>query len=412
MKLSIIICVYNTPISFLTECIDSISRSTIKTLGNDYEICMVDDGSTLDYSELIEKYNLRVTKTENRGILSARKTGAEMARGEYSIYCDSDDTVSFNYYLPMLNKALEEDADMVVNGWSSHTVRARYYAKNDETMCRDLSLSGDETLLAFFKNEGRQHSFFVLWNKIYKTDLLISAFNSLMASGIDPRTSYSEDAALNFFMWRDAKKVVNVHTGFYFYRIHPTQTVVASSEKKLLSQVEAMTKTLQLMRNKIGDNKYKADILKHIDEWAALMARSHYSSAKAGGYTNSFNIIKEKYGVEKLKLSTVKDGSCYEHKILLGENFPDVDRVLLEIYDSKSPVRVEYSKKDGYTVGAVEYLRNIGKISDDPSLPLVKIPKFKIRFKKRLIHNYVVQRIGLILFKKGSKSREFFKKFL
>ena len=412
MELSIIICVYNTKKEYLEECLESITSSTLKNLGNGFEICMVDDGSSVDYSDIIEHYGIRVTKTENRGIFSARKTGVEMARGKYAIYCDSDDTVSFNYYLPMLKKAKETDADIVINDWATRTPGDRYYATKDETICTDIDVSGEDTLLAFAKNEGKQHSFYVLWNKLYKTELLLSSFEKLLAEEYGERTSYSEDTALNFFLWRDAIRVVNVHTGFYFYRIHEDQSVTVASEEKLRSQIDSMTKTLDIMKRNIGEDRNKEQILSHIREWELLMARTHFSSAKSAGYAGLFPYIKKKYRTDKLERSTASDGKFYRSTELLGVNFLDVEGALLSIYDSKVPVRCTYSKKDKYTHLAVSYLKELGKITCDPEAPLVEIPRFRIGIKKRIIHNPLVFRIGDTLFKKGSKARRFLKKFM
>ena len=412
MKLSIIICVYNTAIEYLSECIKSITSSTVKDLDGGYEICMVDDGSTLDYSELLSKYPIRYKKTENRGILSARKTGAQMASGEYAIYCDSDDTVSFNYYLPMAEKADSENADIVINDWASHTVRSKYCCKNDDTIKRNISLFGDDVLLEFVRNEGRQHSYYVLWNKLYKTSLLLSAFEELTKSGFPERTSYSEDAAINFFIWKSAKRLVNIHTGYYFYRIHPMQTVNVSDAKKLLSQINAMSTTISIMRKNIGENIHKEEILLHLDEWAKLMARSHYSSAKAGKFESLYEIIKEKYGVEKLELSKAKDGSAYIKKLLLGENFSEIDSIFMSLWDSTVKQTVLYRGEDVYIKRNIEFLESKGKIIRTKNNPDAIIPSFKVPLKEKLIHNAFVYKVGLMLFKKGSKSRNFLKKFI
>ena len=121
MKLTVIICVYNTDKSYLDECLSSITHSTLATaklcdrddIG--YEILMVDDGSTEDYRDLVDKYGVRYVKTENRGIFTARALGVELADGDFITFCDSDDTVSFNYHLPMLMTAEFHSADIVIN---------------------------------------------------------------------------------------------------------------------------------------------------------------------------------------------------------------------------------------------------------------------------------------------------------
>ena len=119
MKLSLIVCLYNTPKSYFSECLHSIKNSTLKT--EDYEILVIDDGSTENYSDVINEYGARVIKTENRGIFRARLLGIEEAQGDYISFVDSDDTVSFNYHFPMLLHAEENDLDVCFNDWAFHT---------------------------------------------------------------------------------------------------------------------------------------------------------------------------------------------------------------------------------------------------------------------------------------------------
>jgi glycosyltransferase involved in cell wall biosynthesis len=412
MKLSIIICVYNTDFKHLSECLKSITESTLKDIYGEYEICMVDDGSTIDYSELLSIYPIKYKKTENQGIFAARTTGAKMASGEYAIYCDSDDTVSFNYYLPMVEKAVLENADIVINDWASHTVRSKYYCKNDDTIKKNINLFGDDVLLEFVRNEGRQHSYYVLWNKLYKTSLLLSTLDELAKAGFPPKTSYSEDAAINFFIWKNAKRLLNIHTGYYFYRIHPMQTVKVSSSEKLLSQINAMSASLSIMKSNIGKNRHKDEILVHLSEWSKLMARSHYSTAKSCNFSNLYSVIKEKYNVDKLEFSKLKDGKAYTKKALLGENFLEIERIFLSLWNSSVKQTVSYCGKDTYIKNNIAFLESRGKIVCTNKGADVKIPSFDIRLKSKLIHNTLVQKLGLIFFKKGSKAREFLKKFI
>ena len=105
MKLSVIICVYNTKIEYFESCLKSL-RS--ESCGEDIEICVLDDGSSIDYSELVQKYRLKYKRTENRGILAARLSAVEMASGDYIAFCDSDDTVSFDFHRPMVECAERE----------------------------------------------------------------------------------------------------------------------------------------------------------------------------------------------------------------------------------------------------------------------------------------------------------------
>ena len=64
MKLSIIVCLYNTNRKYFEDCLFSITNSTLNK--KDYEILVIDDGSDSDYSDITEKYGARLIKTENR----------------------------------------------------------------------------------------------------------------------------------------------------------------------------------------------------------------------------------------------------------------------------------------------------------------------------------------------------------
>ncbi|MBE6645658.1 MAG: glycosyltransferase family 2 protein [Ruminococcaceae bacterium] len=412
MRLSVLICVYNTDKKYLDECLRSITESTLDGIRGNYEICILDDGSDRDYSDIAKKYGAMLRKTENRGIYAAREAVLRMAQGEFCVYCDSDDTVSCDYHLPMLNEAEKTGTDIIINGWAFHTESARYYCRKDETVSGDIDLCSDEKLRTFFKYGGRYHSFYVLWNKLYRTELLKKAFLRLENEGYPKSASYAEDAAINFFAWREAKRIKNIHTGFYFYRIHASQSVNATTKERILSQIESMSFCFSIMRRNIGENRYKDEILHHLRDWEKLMARTHYSLAKANGHGTLFPIIKEKYSIDKLKNSTLMDAGGYIVTTLLGKNFKEIDRILLSIWKSKKPLSIKYSQSDAYTANCVRRLISSGKAIKTRGTPDVMIPKADIPKKHRFIHNGFVYRIGIVLFKKGSKARAFLKKFI
>lgn len=93
MLISFIIPVYNVE-KYLNECVDSILSQDFK----DYEIILVDDGSTDNSSVICDKYaekyeNIRVKHKPNGGLSDARNAGIEIARGEYILFVDSDDYI-------------------------------------------------------------------------------------------------------------------------------------------------------------------------------------------------------------------------------------------------------------------------------------------------------------------------------
>ena len=409
MKLSIIICVYNTKKELLDKCLSTIIRGTLSRC--EYEICLVDDGSTVDYSDLLERYKVRYIKTENRGILEARLYGIGMAEGEYISFCDSDDTVTANYHLPMLDYAEKNGADIVFNDWAFHTERSRYACLSDSTVSRDIELMGDDILLAYTRQEGREHSFFVLWNKIYKAEIMKKSAEHVRCEAESfGRYSYSEDALLNFFAFKYAKRLGNIHTGYYFYRIHDAQTVKVISRERLKSHIDCMAHTLDVMYSSSSESPYADAIREHINEWRALMSRTHYSYARSGGYTELYEYIKEKYGVRKLKASNLKDGRAYSKCRIIGSNIEEIDSAIVEILNAEGVVYIDPGKLDPYANKTLEYIKDRwGRVEFSDKVD-ADIEREKISIKQKIVHNYLLYTVGTVLFPKGSRIRAFLKK--
>ncbi|MBO5357434.1 MAG: glycosyltransferase [Clostridia bacterium] len=406
MKLSVIVCVYNTEKKYFEECLKSIRNSTLK----DYEILVIDDGSTVDYSDLVGKYEPRYVKTENRGLFASRMYAITIAKGDYVAFVDSDDTVSFNYHLPMLDKAEVLDLDVVINDWAFHTERTRYFCVNDPLICEDVSVKGDDVLMEFVRHEGRAHSYFVHWNKVTKRSVLLKAKEQLESTDIIMhRHTYSEDALINFFVFKNAKKVSNIHTGYYFYRVHDDQSVNASNKDKLICQIDDMSRTFDIMLVNIGKHMYASEIKYGIIKWRELMSRTHYTYAKTNKHTDLYQYIKDKYQVEKLQTSTKKDGELYAKNQLLGDNFLDIDKALRKIYFTNSNVTVIYDKSDLYVSRTMKYIERIKHDITDTERKTLMVPKKIISAKNKFLHNHFVYSMGMLLFKKGSKMRAFLK---
>ena len=223
------------------------------------------------------------------------------------------------------------------------------------------------------------------------------------------RHTYSEDVIINFFVFKNAKKISNVHTGYYFYRVHGEQSVNASSKERLMRQINEMTRSFDIMLKSIGENKYAEQIKGSIIKWRELMSRTHYSYAKAIKEESLYPYIKKKYCVDKLHTSTKKDGELYRKNKLLGENFPIIDKELRTIYFTKGNVTVIYDKTDLYVSRTMKYIERIKHDTTETERKTLMVPKSVVSFKNKLLHNPFVYSMGMVLFKKGSKTRAFLK---
>ncbi len=110
---SVIIPVYNVE-DYLRECVDSILE---QTYGN-FEIILVDDGSTDSSGEICDEYvdkdeRVTVIHQKNSGPSKTRNTGLENATGKYIYFLDSDDYIESNALELLVNTAESNEADLV-----------------------------------------------------------------------------------------------------------------------------------------------------------------------------------------------------------------------------------------------------------------------------------------------------------
>lgn len=114
MRLSLIITVYNKEF-FLRKCIDScLLQNDVSS--NEYEIIIVNDGSTDNSSRIISEYekinNVRIINQNNSGLSEARNNGVEICSGEYVWFIDADDSIRPNSVCTIL-EAIKTSPDVI-----------------------------------------------------------------------------------------------------------------------------------------------------------------------------------------------------------------------------------------------------------------------------------------------------------
>lgn len=112
-EISIVVPVYNTGI-YLVPCIDSILNQTF----TNWELILVDDGSTDDSAGICEQYarqdkRVKVLHKKNGGVIRALEKGVEAAQGYWVAFVDHDDTLPQDA-LYTLYKMTSDSSDIIV----------------------------------------------------------------------------------------------------------------------------------------------------------------------------------------------------------------------------------------------------------------------------------------------------------
>ena len=131
-KVSIGVPVYNVA-EYLPQCLDSILNQTFQ----DFEVILVDDGSTDNSFEICQEYvakdsRFRLIHQKNKGLAGARNTIIKNVKTEYIAWVDSDDWIEENYLKLLIDTQEKTDADMVTMGhkvYQDGTVYIANYAE-------------------------------------------------------------------------------------------------------------------------------------------------------------------------------------------------------------------------------------------------------------------------------------------
>lgn len=234
IKYSFIVPVYNTE-KYLKKCLDSLVNQTYK----DFEIILVNDGSTDKSSNIISKYqkkykNIIVIDKENEGLSMARNRGVQKSSGKYIIFVDSDDYVS--------NKLLEE-VDKKID--DSDILRFQIATEDEEyTKINEYHEEGFESMCGYdaFKYLSSYHFVEPAWCYVIRKNYYIENKFSFK-KGV-----YHEDFGLIPYVIYKARKVKSIDFIGYYYIQRNGSIMNNNDYKKTVKKAFDMLEQYKTMR--------------------------------------------------------------------------------------------------------------------------------------------------------------------
>ena len=203
MKITIIVPIYNAS-HYLCECIESILSQSFR----DFELILVNDGSTDDSLDICKKYEqsddrIIVVSQTNSGVSKARNRGLDVAKGEWITFADADDYFLDDALLTLYERAMQTGTDLVL----ANALKLK---------------NGKFSELHRLKNEVLPNAImsikhFALWGYLFNADI-IRKQQLRFIDGL----AYSEDRIFIYQMARYCKTIAFCNKPVYVYRINET----------------------------------------------------------------------------------------------------------------------------------------------------------------------------------------------
>ena len=254
-SVSIIVPVYNIG-KFLPKCIESILGQSF----SDFELILVDDGSTDESSSICDYYagkdgRIKVIHKQNGGLARARNSGLELSSGYWIMHVDGDDWIDEDMLLSLISQANStgESVDIVDAGFRMVWDDGRMIE-----VLNNYELTNKQALLTSYIG----YAWTTVCGGIAKRELY-EKYGLRSPEGV----SYCEDFHLAVRLRYYANDVVAVNKCFYNYRQRNTSLLHSYNEKQAQEEQWVYLDTIDFFK-KLGEY----DIYRKPLNWRLLKA--------------------------------------------------------------------------------------------------------------------------------------------
>lgn len=333
-KFSIIIPVYNIE-EYLKECLESIINQSFK----DFEVICVNDGSTDNSLEILQKYaendeRFKVLNQENQGQGVARNNALNIANGEYILFVDPDDFIELNM-LEVFNERLDiQNVDVAffdyqIFGENTKTKIVRFM----DEMKKIFNLNINDNLVFNWQElvkDNFRYTAMMVWNKVYSNKFLKENHIQFAPN------KHAEDHIFSISATLLANKISYIKKTLYYYRKRSDSSVNKVSENNFcifeniaivadfLKQNNLYKKYEHDFRNYIVNlcvyhcNKIPTALLStYIEKTRQLLSDKEFSTFKKK-IKGDFSLLEKLFSIKNLNIP----GKTGKYLTILGYTIP------------------------------------------------------------------------------------------
>ena len=233
-EVSMIVPVYQVE-KYIAQCIESVLNQTFK----DFELILIDDGSKDKSGSICDLYaakddRILVIHTENRGAAAARNVGLDHASGRYITFIDGDDYLDEHMIARMYEEIEHSEYDMVVCDFLNLLPDEE---DNFIVHLQEETVNG-RNVLEHLKNERNYGLWTIVWNKIYKREVL----ENLRF----PDGKYFEDEFFSNQLYLFSNQIHVIPDVLCYHRVLASSTMNTQKIENYLDLLDALQERLDI----------------------------------------------------------------------------------------------------------------------------------------------------------------------
>ena len=296
-KLSVIIPVYQVKL-YLERCLNSILSQTF----TDYEVILVDDGST-DGSQTIcddfaERYDfITVIHKGNGGLSSARNVGIAASSGKYIMFVDSDDLIHFKAAEIEIKYLEETNADITICSLkrfkANEEIRTESLIRDDLKVNVISGLDAEKELLT----NPNPSNYVSSCGKIFKREL----FDDIKF----PEGKLFEDEFTAFKLFYKSNVIAVIDEELYFYFVNEGGITQNLNLNKRFDEYDAQNERILFFKEKKLIDLYHIALLRylHTAQWDLMECqkdKQHYDQKRGNRFQFQYRDTLQQARREKL----------------------------------------------------------------------------------------------------------------
>lgn len=290
-RISVILPVFNSE-KYIEKAIDSVLKQSL----TDFELIIVNDGSTDNTSNIINEFTdsrIKIINQSNQGPGAARNNALKIAQGQYVMYLDSDDWYHENALEIAYNEITKYDADMTFFQMINYNNGDVY--ENDWFDLKTFDESFENRAFSPKETPGSIFDLSVgVCQKIYDADFL-RKIGAKFPEGI-----FFEDMPFFFYVYLKSERVSIIKKHLYYRRKHD-ESITHVVDEKFLDTVAAGQVLMRIFIENDWYDAYKFDLLAYKINGPRFALRDLPLKCKS----KMFMLIKDDY-------MQIKDSKYYQ----------------------------------------------------------------------------------------------------